>query len=131
MGIGVNGAYWEAFRSGSDLLSEVDFTWAIGARFSRTPTPEDRMKARQQSMTLLDRPIGEKAGGMHTPLGNVRYTADNVNVDGTTVKLRGHARISAPTFIVTADEAEYRQDSGQIDSHGDVHIRMIAPNTRK
>jgi len=98
---------------------------------AQTPSQQDRVKAMQRSMTLLDRPLGEKPSGMHTSAGNVRYTADNVNVDGGVVKLSGHVRIATATFIVTADEAEYRRDSGQIDPHGEVHIRMVVPNTRK
>jgi len=89
--------------------------------------PEDRIRMMQRSMTLLDRPVGEKPTGMLTPPGKVSYTADSVNVDGGIVKLSGHVRIATSTFIVTADEAEYRRDSGQIDPHGEVHIRMLAP----
>jgi hypothetical protein len=99
----------------------------------RVPDRDDQIKEMQRAMTLLDRPLGEKPGGVHSLFGNVRYTADNVSVDGATVKLKGHVRIATPSFIVTADDAEFGKDSGQIDPHGEVHIRLVVPKsaTRK
>jgi lipopolysaccharide assembly outer membrane protein LptD (OstA) len=100
---------------------------------AQTPNQDEQIKHMQQSMTLLDRPLGESGSLLHIPVGNVGYTADTVSVDGATVKLSGHVRIKTPTFTLTADEAEYKKDSGQIDPHGEVHIRLVVPrtNTRK
>jgi len=96
----------------------------------RTPTPEDRVRAMQREMTLLDRPLGEKPPAAIPRMG-LKYTADTVKVEGNTVHLVGHVRIAGAGFVLTADRAEYQRDSGSIDPHGDVHVQVVPIDTRK
>jgi lipopolysaccharide assembly outer membrane protein LptD (OstA) len=81
----------------------------------------------QRQTVLLDKPLPPPGSTQMFGGVDVRYTADRVDRQGPTVRLDGRVRISTAGFTLTADQAEYRPESGQIDAHGDVHVQIAAP----
>jgi lipopolysaccharide assembly outer membrane protein LptD (OstA) len=59
---------------------------------------------------------------------DVSYTADHTVTGANNVKLTGNVRIMTQTFILSADSAEYRKDTGEILPTGNVRVRLL---TRK
>lgn len=75
----------------------------------------------QRDTLLLDEPLGARS----TDGVEVKYSANSVKQDGPVVRLEGRVRITTRGFILSADKAEYRPESGQIDAHGDVHVQVV------
>ena len=50
-------------------------------------------------------------------------TAQSIQRDGTVLHLKGGVKIIQERIIVTADEAEYHTDTGEIEPRGNVRIR--------
>ncbi len=74
-------------------------------------------------------------GGPHEVsfVGFVRGAAASGRIEESSgiVYLKGGVEISLGTHTVTAEEAEYDRNTGEVQAHGNVRVRPIRPEVRR
>ena len=56
--------------------------------------------------------------------GDLRLTSLNQERDGAVIHLKGQVTIENDAIRVQADEADYNADTGEIQAHGDVRVKL-------
>ena len=56
------------------------------------------------------------------------FKAGRIDSDQNVFRLRGNAEITTTTVTLTADEADYHWDSGEIEARGSVYVKPISYN---
>ena len=79
-------------------------------------------------LTAQDRSDGEKltvGGGLKglQPMPRVQVKAESILENSGIIHLKGTVEINLGTHTLLADEAEYNQDTGEIQAHGDVRLK--------
>lgn len=67
--------------------------------------------------------VGQVANGRPVPI--VQLAAKSLEQNAGMVYLKGSVEINLGTYALVADEAEYYQDSGEIQTHGDVRLKPM------
>jgi len=63
-----------------------------------------------------------------TPGGaNVNFVADNIQRQDQTMQLKGNVEIRTTTLTLTADEADYDRQTGEIEARGTIRVK---PNSK-
>jgi len=59
------------------------------------------------------------------------FRAGRIDSEQNVFRLRGNAEIATPTVTLTAEEADYHWDTGEIEARGSVHVKPIpySPNS--
>jgi lipopolysaccharide assembly outer membrane protein LptD (OstA) len=66
--------------------------------------------------------VGIRANG-RPAIPTIRLAAKSLEQSAGIVYLKGSVEINLPAHILLADEAEYDQDSGEIQARGNVHLK--------
>jgi lipopolysaccharide assembly outer membrane protein LptD (OstA) len=72
--------------------------------------------------------VGTRAGNPTIPA--IRLAAKDLEQSAGIVYLKGNVEINLPTHTLFADEAEYDQDSGEIEARGNVRLKPANPDAR-
>lgn len=83
----------------------------------------------QENSELKHLTVGTRANG-RPPVPGLHLAAKDLEQNAGVVYLRGSVEIDLPTHILLADEAEYDEDSGEIQAHGNVHLKPARQDTR-
>lgn len=73
--------------------------------------------------------VGTRANG-RPAVPTIRLGAKSIEQIAGIVYLKGSVEINLPTHILVADEAEYDQDSGEIQARGNVRLKPVNLNPR-
>ena len=73
--------------------------------------------------------VGTRANG-RPAVPTIRLAAKSIEQNAAIVYLKGSVEISLPTHVLVADEAEYDQDSGEIQARGNVRLKPVNINPR-
>jgi lipopolysaccharide assembly outer membrane protein LptD (OstA) len=83
----------------------------------------------QDSFEMKHLTVGTRANG-RPAIPAIRLAAKSLEQSGGIVYLKGSVEINLPLHILLADEAEYDQDSGEIQAHGNVHLKPANQDSR-
>ncbi len=80
-------------------------------------TAQDNSVSGTKRVTVAQTTNGRRTGP------RVSFVAKSIEENLGIYYLKGNVEINLGTYIVQADEAEYFQDSGDLQPHGNVHIK--------
>jgi lipopolysaccharide assembly outer membrane protein LptD (OstA) len=70
----------------------------------------------------------------HPTVAAVQFEIDRLNAalasEKRIIQLRGNVEIRTDTIIFTADEANYHEDTGEIEARGNVRVKPVTPLVR-
>lgn len=82
----------------------------------------------QDNSELEHLTVGPRANG-RPAVPAIRLAAKSLDQSAGIVYLKGNVQINLPTHILLADEAEYDQDSGEIQARGNVRLKPANLNS--
>ena len=111
-------------------LSVIPFALAQQATFQESRI-ESGIKAMQRSTILLQ--DASSSPEAKPPKLEITYTADKIERNGSTVKLRGNVKIlKADAFLLFAEAAEYHEFTGSITTDGPAQVLpILAPSSKQ